>query len=122
MRCTQEMGLNRWAQRFIRGKKILAYTEYGVRKYPDGRMEPMAVRPVFEPSVKCEPSGEHYMGMFEDEVYDLHRYTFPDGRVFVEKVQAAQQSSGPVIFLALQDATGAWVRPSLWGDKEIENA
>jgi len=115
------MGLNEWASNFIKGEPVLIYTEEVTRVYPDGRRETLESHPVFEPSVKMEQSGEFYSGMFEDE-YPLHKYIFPDGRVYFERLQAVPWSSGPVHFLALQDENGNWVSESLWAEEAIEAA
>ncbi len=121
IRCDQFMGLNEWAQNFVKGEPVLVYTEEVTRVYPDGRRETLEPRPVYESSVKKEQSNEFCSGMFGDE-YPLNKYTFPDGRVCFERVQAEPWSSGPVFFLALQDEKGNWVPESLWSEKEIENA
>ena len=121
IRCDQFMGLNEWASNFVKGEPVFVCTEEVTRVYPDGRRETLKPRPVFEPSVKMEESGELYSGMSEDE-YPLHKYTFPDGRVYFEKLQAAPWSSGPVHFLALQDENKNWVPESLWAEEAIEAA
>lgn len=121
IRCDQFMGLNEWALNFVEGEPVFVCTEEVTRVYPDGRRETLEPRPVHESSVKVEESGEFYSGMFETE-YHLHKYTFPDGRVFLERVQAAPRSSGPVHFLALQDETGNWIPESLWEEETIQAA
>lgn len=121
IRCDQDMGLNVWAQNFVEGKKVLAYIERTLRIYPDGETKVMPDHPILVSNVGAEESGEHYVGMFEDE-YPLHKYTFQDGKVFYERVQDCPWSSGPVFFLALQDESGQWVRESLWPDEDIGNA
>lgn len=99
IRCDQFMGLNEWASKFVKGEPVLVCTEEVTRVSPDGRRETLEPRPVYESSIKMEKSGEFYSGMFEDE-YHLHKYTFPDGTVYFEKLQATPWSSGPVHFLA----------------------
>ena len=84
-------------------------------------MEVLPERDVFGTNIRMEKSGESYIGMFDQE-YALHKYTFPDGRVFYEAVQASPWSSGPCFFLALKDERGEWVGESLWSEEEIENA
>ncbi len=118
MRCDQHRGLNGWARSNI--EVMVAVEERGTRTYPDGHVEQFA-RSVEENLVKCEPSGLTYEGMFGDE-YQFLRYTFPDGRVWQEYMQAEPWSSGPVFFLALKDlATGEVIKESAWPDEEIEN-
>lgn len=117
----QPMGLNAWARNFVKGEPMLIYVERITRIYPDGRQETLEPRPVYEPSVKKEESGEFYFGMF-DSKYPLHKYTFPDGRAYFEKVQATPWSSGPVFFLALQDEQGNWVKKSRWLEEALNNA
>ncbi|OHB21464.1 MAG: hypothetical protein A2939_02930 [Parcubacteria group bacterium RIFCSPLOWO2_01_FULL_48_18] len=119
IRCDQFMGLNKWALNFVKGEPVLVCTEEVTRVYPDGRRETLEPRPVHESSIKKEESGESYFGMFGDS-YLLHEHTFPDGRVYFEKVQAEPWSSGPVFFLALQDENGDWVPESLWAEKVIK--
>lgn len=121
MRCDQFMGLNEWALNFVKGDLVFIYREEVTRIHPDGHRETLAPRPVYESSVKSEESDSFYVGMFGDE-YITHKYTFPDGRVYHENVQAAPRSSGPVFFLALKDENGNWVRESLWTQEEINNA
>lgn len=121
MRCDQFMGLNDWASNFVKGEPMLVCVEEVTRVYPDGRRETLKPRSVHESSIKSEESGERYFGMFEDE-YSLNKYTFPDGSVCFERVQAKPWSSGPVFFLALQDEKGNWIQDSLWSDEEIRNA
>ncbi|MBI5077701.1 hypothetical protein HZB94_04980 [Candidatus Falkowbacteria bacterium] len=118
MRYDQFVGLNERAQELIKGEQELAYTEEVVRIYPDGGQERMPDRPVFESTVKKEESGESYTGMFTVE-YPLHKYTFPNGQIYYERLQTAPWSSGPVHFLALQNEDGKWVPESLWTDEEI---
>lgn len=119
MRCTQHMGLSERALEFLKGEMVLAYTEQVTRVYPDGRTKRQPDREIFVSTVKKEPSGEVYHGMFEGEEYRLYKYTHPDKRVYYERVQAVPWSSGPVIFLALQDEAGNWVPESQWPRKEI---
>lgn len=121
MRCTQPMGLTEEAQRLVQGEQVLAYTEQVVRVYPDGRTEPAPDRPVYVSTVKQEPSGEMFNGIFADqgEQYPLHKYTLPNGTVYYERVQAEPWHSGPVIFLALQDEEGSWVPESLWPEEVL---
>ena len=120
IRMDQFMGLNDWACSFVQGEKVFAYTEQVTRVYPDGREERMPDKLVYKSSVHSEPSG-HYTGMFDQE-HGLTKYTFPDGKVYQEAVQADPWSSGPVFFLALKDENGNWVPESLWSDEAISNA
>ena len=123
IRMDQHMGLNEWATNFVQGEQVLVCMEEVTRVYPDGRRETLDPRRVFECSVEQEPSGNSYIGMFEDECpYCLFRYTFPNGQVYYEAVQTAPWSSGPVFFLALRDKDGNWVPESLWPEEAIESA
>lgn len=121
IRCDQVMGLNEWAQGFVRGEPVLAYTEEVTRVYPDGRRETLEPKPLYQSSAGKEESGESFAGMFGD-CYPLHKYTLPFGVVYFEKVQEEVWSAGPVFFLALQDERGEWVPDSLWPASAIENA
>jgi len=121
MRADQIIGLNKWAENFVKGKPVLVYVEETTRVYSDGHEEIIEPEPVFEPSIQKDKSERIFIGMFGDE-YPLYKYTFPDGRVFFERVQAETWSSGPVFFLALQDEEGEWVKVSLWPEEEIATA
>jgi len=57
--------------------------------------------------------------MFGDE-YLLYKYTFPDGKVYFEKVQAITWYNGPFFFLALQDENENWIPESLWPEAVIK--
>jgi len=120
MRQDQIVGLNEWSRKFVEGEKVLLFTERITRIYPDGKKEELPPCPVYGSSIKKEESGETYEGMF-GEKYPLYKYTFPDGRVYYEKVQRCIWSSGPVFFLALQDEEGNWVPESLWTEEEIRD-
>ncbi len=113
IRMDQLMGLLPWAEEFVAGTPVLCYTEEVTRIYPDGRKETCEPRLVHRSLVKEEKSGECFTGMFDQE-YSLSKYTFPDGRVYFERVEKEPWSSGPMFFLALQDAKGNWVPESLW--------
>lgn len=120
IRMDQHMGLNAWASQLVRGEPVFSCTERVIRTFPDGRKEEFT-RDVHESSVRKEESGRTYSGMFETE-YPLSKYTFLDGRVYQEWVQAAPWSSGPVFFLALCDEEGNVVPESLWADWELDAA
>jgi len=119
MRTTQIRGLHPRAKALVKGKLVLAYTEQVVRIYPDDRREEMPDQPVMASTIQKEKSGETFIGMF-DEDYPLHKYTFPDGTVYYEEVQATPWSSGPCYFLALQDEDREWVPESKWTNDEIQ--
>ncbi len=121
IRMDQHMGLNEWARNFIKGEQVFVYIEKVTRVYPDGREEALEPRSVYDSSVEKEKSGALYWGMFEDK-YPLYKYTFPDGEVYFERVQAAPWSSGPVFFLALVDEKENWVQESLWTEEDIRSA
>ena len=68
-------------------------------------------------------TGNKVFGMFEDDVYDLDKYTMNDGREVEEYLQAEPWSSGPCLFIALQYSdTKEPIHETLWPDKEIGNA
>jgi len=126
----------------VTGEQVLAYTECGtVRVYPDGHEEPQPDRPVREPSIKRELSGEIWIDPFSDQPWSLNKYTFSDGRVLFERVQAEPWSSGPCVFTALTEypegsreaasfrngtgvlsAKGYFVPESLWSEEDIQAA
>jgi hypothetical protein len=53
------------------------------------------------------------------EGYQLFRYPTSSG-FLEEAVQSGVWFSGPVVFLALKDETGMWVKKTLWKEKEKE--
>lgn len=115
---TSWFGLSERAREIVKGEQMLAYTSHETRLYPDGSVIQMPPREVFVSSVKSEPSGEHALGMFDEEIA-LSKYTMPDGKVYFERVQCDPWSSGPNIFTALQDESGCWIEQSRWTDEEI---
>ena len=73
----------------------------------------------FVASAKQEKNGQRYSGTIGTAYY-MNQYTFPDGRVYQEQVQAECGEVGDrSIFIALRDENGAWVSESLWRDAEI---
>lgn len=119
IRKDQYIGLNERVEELVKGTPVCVYVEVTTRVYPDGRHEEQEPKPVYESSVKRE---EHDVihGAWTDMVAPLHKYTFPDGRVYFEAIQAAPWSSGPCYFIALKDERGEWVPESRWSDEEIE--
>ena len=61
-------------------------------------------------------SAEH-LGMFDDGP-NLYEYTLKDGSKVKEVVQACPWSSGPMIYLCLEDEHGNKMFP--WPEEEIE--
>jgi len=104
MRCTQWIGLTERAQKIVEGGgSVLLYVEHTVREYSDGSMEKGPSRDITRPSVSREESGETWIDPFSDQPWSLNKYTFPDGRVLYERVQAEPWSSGPCVFTALTE-------------------
>jgi hypothetical protein len=118
MRCDQYVGLNPWASKLV-SRKIKVH-EVGVRTFPNGRSKRFN-RWYRMPLARITKIGK-IKGAWNDHVADLHRYTFPDGRVFVEYVQASPWSGGPCYFIALKDRHGRPVPESLWTDDELMTA
>lgn len=113
------IGLNAWAQQFVKGKQILAYTEIVLRIYPSGVEESLDPKPVYVSDVERSLSGKNYIGY---EEHPLHKYKFPGGQVFEERVQKVHHSSGPVIFTALYDiVTHEWIVESRWKENEMKS-
>jgi len=120
IRMDQYIGLNHRAEDLVAGKRILLYTKHETQIYPDGKTEVLDSKDIYGSDIKREESEEFYEGMFGDK-YLLNKYTFPDGRVYIEFVQAEPWSSGPMFFLALKDAeTGEEIVESLWTEEEID--
>ena len=117
-RSDQLIGLNEWASKLVR--QTTTIVEVGRKETTDGKWLEDFSRRVLVPVAKIEKCGG-FQGMFETE-HPLNRYTFPDGRVFQEFVQAEPWSSGPCFFLALKDGEGREVLESLWSDEDINDA
>jgi len=87
------VGLNEWAQNFVR-----------------------------TPGVRKETSGEFFPGATWD-AFGLHKYIFPDGKVYFERLQTQVNTGLHLYaFLALQDKKANWVLESLWSQEAIEKA
>ncbi len=112
----QYIGLNDWASHLVSDGHIIGYTDYTRRVYEDKTVEDIETEGT-KCLVKREPSGRTF-DMFDNE-YPLYKYTFPDGKVVQEFLQAEPWSSGPVIFVALEDEAGNPIKESLWIDEEI---
>jgi len=114
-RCDQYVGLNAWARRFVTRK--VKVREQGLRHFADGTKQSFN-RWRRMPVARCEHAGI-IRGAWKPEVAKLHRYTMPNGEVYVEFVQAAPWCGGPNYFIALKDKHGQVVHESLWTDEEI---
>ena len=114
-RSDQYIGLNDWARRNVTGKQKVR--ELGVRIHANGRKVNFN-RWCRVPKARKEHVGV-IRGAWVPVVAPLHRYTMPDGRVFVEYVQAEPWCSGPCYFIALKDKHGNPVPESLWTDEEM---
>ena len=91
--------------------------EIGARILPSGEAVPFD-RTITVTLATVEVVGK-ITGAWKDHVANLHRYTFPDGRVYEEYVQAELWSSGPCYFIALKTKKGTVVTQSLWADDEL---
>lgn len=111
MRCTQIIGLTVQADEFL---------EKEVKRTPK----------IPCPTCKHVTGGDWYQvvydettgvqaGMFDDGPL-LHEYTLKNGETVREVIQASPWSSGPCIFLCLEDKDGK--RMFEWSEKEINNA
>jgi len=120
IRMLQWIGLNDRAQKIIVGESVVLWWDTVSRRFPDGRVVNFPEDAITGSTVKRESSGETYSDPFSDEPNTMSKWTFPDGHVLFEKVQADPWSSGPCVFTALQDEKGEWVKESLWTDEEIE--
>ncbi len=114
-RSDQYIGLNDWARRHVTGKQKVR--EVGVRIHANGKKVNFN-RWRRVPNARKEHVGVIH-GAWIPVVAPLHRYTMPDGRVFVEYVQAEPWCSGPCYFIALKDKHGNPVPESLWTDEEM---
>lgn len=118
MRETQLMGLSVHAQEIIKAEEVKIGTRVIEEIYDDGSDDRFT-----EPITRDNPCQTHYddlEGMFE-ELFPLWRYTFDDGTILEEYVQAQPWSSGPCFFIALKDSDGNVVKESLWDEKTIND-
>jgi len=118
MRCDQYIGLNKWASEKV--SRQMTVREIGARLLPGGKAVPFD-RSISVPVAKIEVIGK-IAGAWNDHVANLHRYTLPDGRVYVEYIQADPWSSGPCYFIALKNQKGNVVSQSLWTEEELAQA
>ena len=63
---------------------------------------------------------KNYLAGIQDHA--LHKYTFPDGRIYFEYEQTGFSDHGEVWFLALKDEKGMAISDSLWTREEAESA
>lgn len=114
-RSDQYIGLNPWARRLVNSKQKVR--EEGIRTYANGKKQRFN-RWRRMPDARREHAGI-IRGAWLPKVAPLHRYTMPDGTVYVEFVQCTPWSGGPCYFIALMDKHGNPVPQSLWTDEEI---
>lgn len=114
-RSDQYIGLNERARRMVTGK--VKVREHGTRIFADGKKQRFS-RWRRMPVARVEHAGI-LRGVWTPKVAVLHRYTMPDGKVYVEYVQAAPWSGGPCYFIALMDKHGKPVPESLWTEEEM---
>ena len=120
MRTDQYMGLNDWAEEFIRGEQVVHFVETKHKKYPDGTEKTYGPYNVYVSNIQ-RAQYDTIDGAFGNS-FPLNKYTFEDGRMFFEYVQAEPWSSGPCFFIALRNAVELPIPESLWKDEEIESA
>lgn len=120
MRTDQYIGLTEAACLLVRGERVIEYHSTETREFPDGKRVIVGPVPIYGSTVKRGRMGK-IDGAFGNE-FPLYAYTFPDGRVLTEYVQAEPWSSGPCYFVALKDEEGKPVTASLWSQSEINNA
>lgn len=116
MRTTQVVGLHPRAKKIV--TNWVDAVEEVTRKYADGTEERYS-RIVMADRSKREVYG-YFDGMCGEE-YPLHKWTLADGRVFYEYVQAQPWSSGPVVFVALEDEKRDTIKESLWTAEEMKH-
>jgi len=110
MRCTQVVGLSDRAQRFI--NQNVAQHDPKVCQHCNQPLPGEPRGPIMEVYADAKA-----LGMFDDGP-DLHEYTLKDGQKVKEIVQAVPWSSGPMIFMCLEDEEGN--RIGEWSASEIE--
>jgi hypothetical protein len=109
MRCTQLRGLTPEATKFLdENSKIVVRSKC---PHCDG-----VLSEGIESKVYADATSE---GMFDDGPM-LHQYTLKDGKIVKEIVQATVWSSGPCIFLCLENEEGNQLFP--WPPRAIAHA
>lgn len=118
MRSDQFFGLNKRAQQFLQLDEQVKVCEVRtLRRYPDGSETDSDWIPEFGTRTKQE---HHVTLSGAWDKFQLYKYTLIDGTQFFEAEQAAPWSSGPMIFTALKDGDGNWVKESLWTNDDPE--
>lgn len=113
------IGLNIWAQVFVRGEQTLAYFELTRRVYPSGMEELLPKKEYYISNVVKEQNGKVWKGMSSNA--HLMKYIFPDGLMFDEFVQAEKYENGFKVFTALHDFEGNTVAESVWKPSEMRS-
>ena len=106
MRCTQIMGLS---------PRALAFLEEYAMRIPKKQC-PTCGHVTGGEMAKSIYASAVDKGMYDDGP-DLHQYQMKDGGILQEIVQAVIWSSGPMIFLCLQDKDGN--KRFQWSEKEL---
>ena len=114
MRCTQFIGLSPEARQYL--DEHVAYHKPTICKECGQPLPGQKTGMVYE--VYDEETGKR-AGMFDDGP-PLCEYTMKDGSKVREIVQAVPWSSGPMIFLCLEDDKGDCI--GAWSEKEIDGA
>lgn len=109
MRCTQLRGLTKEAINFLNENCIRVPTQFC--PHCQGVLTYKQQSEVYEDAA--------HAGMFDDGP-NLYKYFLKDGSAVKEIIQAIPWSSGPCIFMCLEDEKGT--RLFEWPISEIENA
>jgi hypothetical protein len=104
------IGLNDWARNLVDATVEVA--DKVERSYPCGKHTSFnCKRTVPLARVEILPSHAPLAGGF---FVELHRYTFPDGRIVEEYVQHTEKNCDVYVFLALRDSAGNSLPESVW--------
>jgi hypothetical protein len=115
IRMDQHMGLNEAGQKYLeKYGKILGHKVVR-EEYTNGEVKEVSRDPIYDQEVY-----EEWVGSYDPT--PLKQYVAKDGSIFREAVQASPWSSGPMIFMALQDENEEWIEETLWDEKEIDRA
>lgn len=109
MRCTQLQGFTPEANKFL---------DENCKMVPDKTCPHCGgvLSTIAESKIYADATGQ---GMFDDGPM-LSQYTLKDGKIVKTIVQATVWSSGPCIFLCLEDEDGKMLFP--WPQEEIDHA
>ena len=114
IRMDQHMGFTDAGREFIDNHAEIAGTRITKEVYESGEERILSIEPIY-----VTKEYDEFRGAYDP--FPLREFTARDGSVFREAVQASPWSSGPMIFMALQNENGEWIEETLWDEEEINS-